>query len=234
MSAKSSFKETLKLYGTACQVFWKRILEGTNIILFYYSRSWTFFRLDTKLLFSYWKESPFSISHRYWEAQGATEPDIYGETPLTTIDLIATLCSIGPDDCVYELGCGRGRTCFWLRLFRGCRVVGIECIPTFTERAQQLQQQFKLDKLTFKTGDFLQETFTDATYIYLYGTTLDEPAIQSLIQQLKQVPSGTRIITVSYPLNDYCDSPLFKMEKQVTLPFLWGEAEVYIQRKISS
>ncbi len=229
MHAKRTWKETFVSIGIAGLVLWRRLVEGIEITLFYYLRSWTFFRVDTKLLITYWKESPFSISRRYLEAQGAEEIDIYGETPLTTMDLIATAAGLGPNDVVYELGCGRGRACFWLRLFVGCQVVGLEYIPEFVFRAQELQQSFQMDRIHFEQKDFLHASLKGATCIYLYGTTLEERAIKKLILHLSHLPSGTQIITVSYPLQDYCDYPYFLIEKQLTLPFLWGEADVYIQ-----
>ncbi len=41
------------------------------------------------------------------------------------MDVIARECGIQKEDVVFELGCGRGRTCFWLNTFIGCKVVGI-------------------------------------------------------------------------------------------------------------
>ncbi len=37
------------------------------------------------------------------------------------------------------------------------------------------------------------------------------------------------LITVSYPLTDYTEKPLFELIRSFPAKFTWGEAEVYLQ-----
>ena len=68
--------------------------------------------------------------------RGEKNVDTFGETPLTTMDVISQECGIKSSDIFYELGSGRARTCFWLHAFIGCRVYGVEYLPAFVKIAQ--------------------------------------------------------------------------------------------------
>lgn len=228
---KNSFaqmKEYLELLWVNLVVQKRNFVEFTKVVFKYY-RSFHFLKIDASLLMLYLYNNPFSISKRYLMKKG--EPDIYtyGETPLTTLDQISQEIKISPKDVVYELGSGRGRNCFWLHNFIGCRVIGVEYIPDFVERAEQIRKEWHLNGVEFRNEDMLTTDLSDATVIYLYGTCYDEPFIQKLIQRLKKLPSGTKIVTVSYPLTDYTSEKLFKVLKLFPAQFTWGTADVYYQ-----
>jgi len=172
--------------------------------------------------------NPFSISKRFLIAKGESNIYAYGETPLTTLEKIANECSISKKDCVYELGCGRGRTCFWLHSFIGCKVVGIEMVPEFVERAKRITEKLKISNLQFQLTDMCTANYDDATVLYLYGTCLEDDTINTLIEKFSQLSAGTKIITVSYPLNDFTTKPCFEIMKCFTGTFTWGETEIYL------
>src|SRR5207253_2734624 len=138
----------------------------------------------------------------YLLQKGEEDPYTYGETPLSTLDVIVKHCHITATDTVFELGCGRGRTCFWMNQFVGCRVVGIDYIPEFIQRANRIRSRFDLVDVQFREEDILNSQLTGATVIYLYGTCYSTPFIQTLIKNFALLPRGTKIITVSYPLSD--------------------------------
>src|SRR5438046_2879338 len=77
-----------------------------------YYRNINFAKLDLSLLCSYFWKSPYSINRKLGL-------ELYGETPLATMEKIANVAHITAQDVVYELGCGRGRCAFWLSYFRG-------------------------------------------------------------------------------------------------------------------
>ncbi len=66
------------------------------------------------------------------------------ETPLTSLEVIARECQLSVRDVVFELGCGRGRTCFWLNQFIGCAVIGIDYVPAFIEKALKVKRRFHI------------------------------------------------------------------------------------------
>ncbi|MCE5295004.1 MAG: methyltransferase domain-containing protein [Chlamydiales bacterium] len=188
-------------------------------------RYWTnpkFALIDSTLLLSYFFKSPYSIGREHNDA----EP--YGETPLATLDQIIKHCPIKPDDTVIELGSGRGRTCFWLSVYKGYKTIGIEYIPAFVLRAQKFAKFFGVSNVEFRLGDMLEADLSDADWIYLFGTALPDESIIRLCKKLEILKPGTKIITVSYPLTAYSQCPKFEVTQSFDAEFSWGTTQVYI------
>lgn len=223
--------EWLQLIGLNLVVKKKNLMEFCKVVRRYYSYP-TFRAVDLTLLSKYIFKSPFAISKAFMEARGEAEVYVYGETPLTTLELITKECQLTNKDTIFELGAGRGRGCFWLNILLGCKVVGIEYIPEFVEKAQAVIKKYRLKNIEIKQQDFLKTNFKGATVIYLYGTCMDQESIQRLIRKLLKLPSGTKIITVSYALKDYTDAPCFETLKRFKANFTWGEGEVYLQIRV--
>lgn len=204
------------------------LIDFIKVASKYYSH-FPFMKADLSLLIFYLLDSPFVISRRFLQEKGEANIHAYGETPLTSAQLIAETCNITEKDHVFELGCGRGRTCFWLKYFIDCHVTGIDFVPKFIERANRIKTKLKVDNVTFIQDDFMEADFQEATVIYLYGTMLDDDAITSLTKKFKKLTPGTKVITVSYPLSDYSDDDTFELMKRFTVPYPWGTTDVYLQ-----
>ncbi len=196
-------------------------------IAFRYYTNFTFCKVDCALRWLYLFDNPFAISKNYMQNKGADQIYVYGETPLTTWEKIAKNCRISEHDTLVELGCGRGRLCFWSRLFIGCKVVGIEQIPQFVERAQCVADRFKLSGIEFRYEDFLKSNLSGATVIYLYGSCMDDAEVTKLAQAISRLPIGTKVISVSYPLTDYSNS--FELMNSFPAHFTWGMGDVFVQ-----
>jgi SAM-dependent methyltransferase len=209
-------------------VFIKNTIEFFKVAFRYY-RSFSFLKADLALRLTYLFNNPYKISKRFLMKKGEDEIYAYGETPLTSLEMIAKECGLTSKDCVFELGCGRGRTCFWLHSFVGCSVVGIEYIPEFVERANQVKDRLAIPNVEFRLEDMAKADLSGATVCYLYGTCLDEKTINTLIRHFSRLPAGTKIITVSYPLSDYADTDAFEVMKRFTVPYTWGNADVFLQ-----
>lgn len=199
-------------------------------LLFFYRKP-LFAAADLWLLLHYVIKSPFRISRIFLQKQGAEDIYRYGETPLKTFAYIAKTARITPQDTLFEVGCGRGRTCFWLRCFLGTTAVGIEMIPDFVKIASKVQRNLHIDRLDFRNEDFSQTDFSHATVVYFYGTGFEAGMVKKLIERLQTCPQGTRVITVSYPLSDYGGASSFQLMKVFPARFTWGEADVYIHLK---
>lgn len=121
-------KEALVLIAIHLKVKCINLAEYLRVIFKYY-RNRPFFKIDACLLLSYLFANPFRLSRKFLLQKGERDVYTYGETPLTTMDTIARTCGLAAKDVVFEMGCGRGRTCFWLNQFIGCRVIGIDYVP---------------------------------------------------------------------------------------------------------
>lgn len=197
----------------------------------YYRRSWIFFQTDVALWAVYASRSPYKISKEFLTTFGAPNLYGYGETPLTTMELIAKECGLGRQDRVVELGSGTGRPCFWLAHFVGCDTTGIEFIPEFVSNAREIKNRFSIDNVHFILADMRRAELSTATVIYLYGTAMSGEEIAALTHTLQAAPRGCKLITISWALNDFCPSPAFPVTKKFCAPFPWGIADVYLQIK---
>jgi len=221
-------KNRFKLVWLNFKVTWMRLFDWIATAFRFYS-NWNFLRCDFSILSAYLFQNPFRISRVALLEMGEKDIYTYGETPLTTLDLIADQCEIAASDMVYELGCGRGRTVFWLGTWIGCHAVGIDRIPLFIEKAKRIKKRLALSHIEFFQGDILEFNLKKASVIYFYGTCSDDSFIKRLVDHFSSLKTGTRIITVSYPITDYSDD--FVLLKSFPGKFTWGSATVYLQIK---
>lgn len=205
-----------------------RLYEWVRVVLRYYPR---FLAIDALLAGHYLLRNPHQISKSFLKRRGAKEIYAYGETPLTTLDKIVRECRILSKDVVFDLGCGPGRTTFWMTLFVKCQTVGVDYLPTFIQNAERVKKWAHLGHIEFRKEDMLTTDLKKATAIYLYGTCLDDQTIENLLNRFRQLHKGTKIITVSYPLTDYCYPGEFVVSKEFKARFPWGKADVYLNIK---
>jgi hypothetical protein len=184
-----------------------------------------FAKIDLNLLFRYFWNNPFRISRKFLEEHGAVgnERYTYGETPLTSLNLIFLRAGVTNNDTVLELGCGRGRSCFWLHEWVGCKVIGIEQVSAFVDKANAVKDYFQVDGVTFLQGDYRTVDWGKPSVVYLYASNLSDKEIEALAVKLRTLPSGTKVISVSYPI------PGMTVVRRFSAPFTWGDADVYIQ-----
>jgi SAM-dependent methyltransferase len=225
-----SIKEFAELLWINLIVCIKNYFEYLNTIFSYYYNL-KFAKSDISLFLMYMFHNPFGISKRFLMNKGIENVYAYGETPLSTIDHIAKECHITANDNFFELGCGRGRLCFWLNSFIKCKVIGVEFVPEFIERAKRIQNKLGFKNIEFRTENILDTNLTGATVIYLYGTGFSADLMKALTDRFKALPSGTKIITVSYPLSDYAEKSQYEVMKRFPCKFTWGEGDVYLQIK---
>lgn len=145
----------------------------------------------------------------------------YGETPLTTLHRIAQFCQLSSSDCWVELGSGRGKGCFWLSLFIGCRTLGIEAIPLFSRLSRFLAFLFRIPS-RFQCANFHETDLSQATHIYLYSTCMSEEELASLSEK---IPLQAKVITISSPM------PSCTLLGSFSVSFPWGNTEAYLSIK---
>lgn len=136
----------------------------------------------------------------------------YGETPLMTLRAIADRCRLTSQDYGIDLGCGRGRSTHFLAQYTGCQMHGIDWCPELLPPSHQ--------RVTFACEDICSADLTKATFIYLYGTCLEDQQIELLTQKL--LSSKAKIVTISYAIEG------LRCTDQFTVSFPWGKTEAYV------
>lgn len=227
-----NIKEWWSLLWLNWKVKAKSFIEEVKVVWLFY-RNIPFLKVDFALRKHYLFRSAFTISKEFLQQRHADEVYAYGETPLTAWAHIAKECGLSAKDCVYELGCGRGRGCFWLRYIVGCKVVGIDYVPEFIETANEVKKEHKVSGIEFCLQDMCIADYSEASAIYLYGTCLDDASIETLIKRFLELPPGVKIITVSYPLTDYTDDSRISLIKTFSVCYPWGMADLFLHRVIS-
>ena len=104
----------------------------------------------------------------------------------------------------------------------------MEFVPFFVKVAQKTARTFNINKIQFIFRDILDVDYSDATVIYFYGTSSQTKFIMELIEKLKELRPGTKVITVSYPLTYYQTEQVFKLVKHFPVEFTWGQTDVYL------
>ncbi|MFC7516067.1 class I SAM-dependent methyltransferase [Herbaspirillum sp. GCM10030257] len=192
-----------------------------------------FRRTDLLCLWAYLTRDPYTICERFLKSFPDDQVQkMYGESFFTTLEKVADTIKLDSKDVVYDLGCGRGRSVFWFNAMFGCRAVGIEINPVFVTQARRIQKSQNIDEVEFVLADLMDADYSDATVIYLYGTAFSDTAIVKLVEHFATLRPGTRVVSVSYSLIPYTDVPMFELEQKISGKFLWGETDIYIQRKL--
>lgn len=227
----STLLSSLSLIGTRLAFELRTFFDQIRTAYKYYSDP-LFRKVDLSLLQSYIGDNPYIISKRFLKQRGEANVYAYGETFLTTIDQIVKQAELKNTDVIYELGCGRGRVCFWLALFLKAKVIGLDFVPEYINKANAVCQKFHLNNPTFVCDDFLKADLTNVTAIYLNGTAMSDGDIMLLIQRLIQLPKKTKVITVSFALTEYPLAEHWRFIKSFPGAFSWGKADIYIQELI--
>lgn len=199
------------------------IREQLRVILRFYCRSFRFFLADVTMSSLYLFANPYRICRRFFQKKGEQSIHVYGETPLTLWAEIVKNAALTSADRLIDLGCGRGRLCFWTSLWIGCATVGVDWVPSFIDRGCFLARLFRLSHLQFSCAGISQISLKDATVVYLYTYHPDEEKID-----FQQICPGGRVITVSEPLI----KKGFVIQKSMKALFPWGETEVFINKKL--
>jgi predicted RNA methylase len=115
-------------------------------------------------------------------------------TPLRTVRLMLEMAHVGPNDLVYDLGCGDGRTVVTAARRYGTRAVGIEIDPLRYVWRQILITLLGLrDRVRIVYGDFLEQDLREATVVTCYLLNSTNKRLESKLK--KELKPNTRVIS---------------------------------------
>jgi hypothetical protein len=135
------------------------------------------------------------------------DPDIYF-TPVPARVLVEMLkiADVGPDDVVYDLGCGDGRVVIAAALAGALRAVGVDIdAARVAESAERARAAGVDGRVEFREEDFFTTDLKPATVVALY--LLDSLNIRLRPKILAECRVGTRVVTYSFEMGDWeCDA----------------------------
>lgn len=137
--------------------------------------------------------------------QLAAQPAVlapYSPTPMDVVRRMLTFGKVGPQDVVYDLGCGDGRIVIEAARSFGARGVGIDIDPALIERAQANAKQAGVESLvTFRVQDAMTVDVSDATVVTLYLLAASNVKLRPILT--KTLRPGARIVAHNYPIGDW-------------------------------
>jgi predicted RNA methylase len=118
-------------------------------------------------------------------------------TPIHVVDRMLEMAEVGPDDVVYDLGCGDGRLILAAARDYGARAVGIEIDPLrYLLCKRRIIALGLQDRVRVVYGDFFEQDLRDADVVTCY---LLQTTNKKLVSKLRQeLDPGARVVSNSF------------------------------------
>jgi predicted RNA methylase len=109
------------------------------------------------------------------------------------------LAELKPDEILFDLGAGDGRTVIMAAKTFGARAVGVEMREDLAKRAMSVIHDNGLsDKVTIVNGDMFKIDLASADVVYLYLTTSANEKIKPKMEA--ELRKGVRIVSHDYEI----------------------------------
>jgi SAM-dependent methyltransferase len=123
-------------------------------------------------------------------------------TPEDVVERMLGLAKVGPDDVVYDLGCGDGRIVIAAAKKFGARGVGIDIDANLINQAEaRAKAEGVANRVRFEVGDVMAVNVSRATVVTLYLLSSSNVRLRPLLT--KQLKKGARIVSHSFPMGDW-------------------------------
>jgi SAM-dependent methyltransferase len=139
-------------------------------------------------------------------------------TPVEVVDEMLRVAEVGPNDRVYDLGCGDGRVVIRAAQKHGARAVGVDLDGALLTQARERAASAGVgDRVEFRQQDLFTTDLRDATVVTLY--LLPEVNLRLLPKLLAELRPGARIVSHDFDMGSW------KPEQSVTVQkrkvYLW-------------
>lgn len=125
-------------------------------------------------------------------------------TPPEVVEAMLKLAGVGPDDVVYDLGCGDGRIVVAAASkFKAKRGVGIDLDPERVKESKENAKAAKVeDRVEIRQGDVLDiKDLSEATVVALYMSDDLNLRLRPILQ--KSLKPGARIVSHRFTMGDW-------------------------------
>lgn len=118
-------------------------------------------------------------------------------TSMKTVNKMLTLADVGPDDVVYDLGCGDGRTIITAARRYGARAVGVEIDPFRYWWCRAAVFVLGLgERVEVRFGDFFSHDLSQANVVTCY--LLQDTNNELEEKFLAELRPGTRVVSNTF------------------------------------
>jgi SAM-dependent methyltransferase len=140
-------------------------------------------------------------------AQTTTAPSppkldvVWVPTPNEVIEVMLDLAKVGPNDLVYDLGCGEGEILI-AAAKRGAKGVGVDLDPERIKNAKANAAKAGVaDKITFLEQDLFKTDIKPATVVTLY--LLPELNLRLMPTLVRDLKPGTPVVSHDFDMGDW-------------------------------
>jgi SAM-dependent methyltransferase len=159
----------------------------------------------------------------------------YVPTPKEVVAEMLRMADVGPDDVVYDLGCGDGRIVITAAKELGCRGVGIDIdMERIRECRQNAINAGVSDRVEFLHMDLFEADIREATVVTLY--LLSRVNLRLRPKLFRELKPGTRVVSHDFSMGDWKPEKSTDIEEKVDyVPFqdtrlvdeYWNKHTVY-------
>ena len=126
----------------------------------------------------------------------------YVATPPEVVERMLQMAGVGPEDVVYDLGCGDGRIVIAAAKQFGARGVGIDLDPNLIRIARQgAAREGVSGRVEFRVGNVLEADVSAATVVALYLAAASNVRLKP--QLVRQLAFGARIVAHNFGMGDW-------------------------------
>jgi len=136
--------------------------------------------------------------------EGVEDLAPYVPTPSVVVDKMLAMAEVGPEDTVFDIGCGDGRIVIAAAQKRGARGVGIDIDPQRIRESKDNARRAMVEHLVrFVQEDAFQTDISSATVVTLYLLPESNALLRPKLE--KELKPGTRVISHNYGIPGWDD-----------------------------
>lgn len=137
-----------------------------------------------------WGDVPYSVAP-------------YVPTPFNVVKKMLKLAEVGPDDVVFDLGCGDGRILFTaVEEFDVKKAVGYDLNPKMCSNVQlKIEKKGFEGRIEVVNGNFFLADLAPASVITLYLTTSGNSKLRPKLAE--ELASGARVVSHDFPIRGW-------------------------------
>lgn len=148
------------------------------------------------------RKAPNWIRATFW----GDHPDSlapYVPTPLNIVREMLVLAGAGPEDVVYDLGCGDGRVLFTaVEEFKVSKAVGYDLDLDMVEMLEnKITDSGMVGRIFAIQANFMEIDLSPATLITLYLTTSGNTKLKPKLEA--ELKSGSRVVSHDFPIHGW-------------------------------
>jgi len=135
-------------------------------------------------------------------------------SPIPVVKRMLTLAELKPNEILYDLGAGDGRTLIIAAQEFGARAVGIELREDLVKQAVQKVRELGLqDRVKIIQGNLFDVNINEADVVYLYLTTSANEKVRPKLEA--ELKKGARVVSHDYEITKwkavkverFCENP---------------------------